>query len=109
MGLLSLGVLEQARLSLGKLGRRTGRPGLLSVFVWLSVPAALLVGYHLNFQVYVLRAEVLLSAFALLLLGLEAVLALVVGIAIAGGALERVVTAIGFGIFLSVLVAMSSI
>eukprot|EP00434_Breviolum_minutum_P023048 symbB.v1.2.020334.t1/scaffold1705.1/size105345/7 len=62
---------------------------------WLGPMAAFIYGFHLNYQVYVLRADVMLASVGLGILVLEAVLLGPVGLVLSDNLGERLVLLLG--------------
>eukprot|EP00928_Gymnodinium_smaydae_P084084 TRINITY_DN67336_c0_g1_i1.p1 TRINITY_DN67336_c0_g1~~TRINITY_DN67336_c0_g1_i1.p1 ORF type:complete len:186 (-),score=28.40 TRINITY_DN67336_c0_g1_i1:145-666(-) len=98
--LLCFLALQLSRLGLGAHGHRTDSVLLLAAFVWLALPAAFVVNYYLNLQVYVLRLDVFACAVLLAALAIEALLGLLRGALCADSLAERGVLAAGAGTFL---------
>lgn len=104
--LVSFYALQRLRLFFGTQGLKTQRKPMIMAFVWMAVPAACAVGYHINFQVYVLRLEVILCAIALFLLAVEATFGFVIGAVLADSVLEQAVLGVGLAICLSAIIVM---
>eukprot|EP00929_Paragymnodinium_shiwhaense_P050269 TRINITY_DN25320_c0_g1_i2.p1 TRINITY_DN25320_c0_g1~~TRINITY_DN25320_c0_g1_i2.p1 ORF type:complete len:191 (-),score=35.13 TRINITY_DN25320_c0_g1_i2:614-1186(-) len=73
-------LLQLSRLYVGRRAWRMESGLLLALFVWLGLPVAFLIGYHLNFQVYVLRIEVISGGVLCCLVALEVLSALAAGL-----------------------------
>lgn len=101
--LILLFVLQSSRLSFGSRGQKIESAHMLAVFIWLTLPAAVLIGYHLNFQVYVLRIEELVCTISLCDLGLEGVLSLALGFRCAESLKDKIMLASGFMVLLAAL------
>merc|ERR1719191_856874 len=56
--------LESFRCSFGTFGNLHKKAGILGAFLWMTLPAAFLIAYQMNFQVYVLRADIILGGAA---------------------------------------------
>ncbi|NXI36026.1 TMM80 protein, partial [Galbula dea] len=71
-----LAILEALRLHLGSKGNLTEEEAPLGISLVMTVGSVLLAMYFLVWQTYVLKADVILNALLLALLGLEAMLKL---------------------------------
>eukprot|EP00933_Yihiella_yeosuensis_P039853 TRINITY_DN34023_c0_g1_i1.p1 TRINITY_DN34023_c0_g1~~TRINITY_DN34023_c0_g1_i1.p1 ORF type:complete len:182 (-),score=22.09 TRINITY_DN34023_c0_g1_i1:339-884(-) len=107
MLLILIFALQRIRLSLGSRSCRTQGAGLAAVFIFLALPLAFLFGYHLNFQVYVLRLDVILASAALTSLALEVCLLAIYGIGVAEGVAERALIGIGLVAALATVFVMA--
>ncbi|GBF88318.1 transmembrane protein [Raphidocelis subcapitata] len=67
-------LVEPGRLFLGSKGNKTEQPGPLLFSLLLAVPIVAFLVYHVKFQTYVLKLEVLLNAISLSFLGLQVLL-----------------------------------
>merc|ERR1712232_1077596 len=100
--LFFLFALQRARVALGKRGHKTHGMKLLFLFMFLAIPAAYLIGYHLNMQLYVLRLDVFLCAITLSFLIFECLLGLLWGVAVADTLVPRIVLAVALLLIITV-------
>mmetsp|Transcript_67563 Transcript_67563/g.156832 ORF Transcript_67563/g.156832 Transcript_67563/m.156832 type:complete len:123 (+) Transcript_67563:243-611(+) len=101
--------LLRARNAVGKRGHHSESLLLLVSFVWLTLPAACLLGYLVNFQTYVLHLDVLLCALAFAVLGPETLLGLLYGIHLAKSKGQQITLLVGFVAFLVSVIIMVSL
>ncbi|CAK0804048.1 unnamed protein product [Prorocentrum cordatum] len=104
--LVSFYALQRMRLFFGLQGLKTQRKPMIVAFVWMAVPAACAIGYHINFQVYVLRLEVIACAISLFLLAVETTFGCMLGVFSADSLLEQCVLGLGFAMSLSAIIVM---
>ena len=71
-----LAIIEYARIFLGTKGNKTEQPGPLLMSLGLGVPSMIAYVYFLRLQIYVTRADLVLSAIAIAFVGLEVLLSL---------------------------------
>uniref|UniRef100_A0A7S4C6A8 Transmembrane protein 216 n=1 Tax=Chrysotila carterae TaxID=13221 RepID=A0A7S4C6A8_CHRCT len=74
--LFLLGVLEYARLFLGSKGNKTERAAPLIWGLVLCIPSLVAFVYYMRLQIYVTRADVVLSAIGITYISLEVLLGL---------------------------------
>eukprot|EP00747_Dinoflagellata_sp_TGD_P168777 gnl/TRDRNA2_/TRDRNA2_195982_c0_seq1.p1 gnl/TRDRNA2_/TRDRNA2_195982_c0~~gnl/TRDRNA2_/TRDRNA2_195982_c0_seq1.p1 ORF type:complete len:201 (-),score=26.31 gnl/TRDRNA2_/TRDRNA2_195982_c0_seq1:186-788(-) len=106
--LLMLLSLQTLRLEVGKRGRKVHHAGLIGIYVWLALPAAFLISYHLNFQVYVTQLEIIICALSLAVLGLEAAAGLAFGATLPGSSAQAGIIGAGFLVYLAMLIFASA-